>query len=273
MGLNAREKEEFNNMKDELISMKALLKQVVEHSNKQTTALQAYDAEVVSLKKQLNDIRGEINTSNYKQDAQEQYGRLESFRLNDKPETEQLVDGKIQNREDCEKVVIEAAAAIGVELKPEDIQRVHRVGKLKAKPTKKRQIICKLKCWKKRSEIITKKKSLGTTQNFKDCFISEDLTPLRSKLLWYAKKKCNGKFVKVHTRDGQIKAKLSTNPDAKDWITLKSPDCFHKHGIDVDLRLINENLHTFKILPDLEVVEGMLIGDLVNSAPIEFTLD
>ena len=125
-------------MKDELISMKALLKQVVEHSNKQTTALQAYDAEVVSLKKQLNDIRGEINTSNYKQDAQEQYGRLESFRLNDKPETEQLVDGKIQNREDCEKVVIEAAAAIGVELKPEDIQRVHRVGKLKAKPTKKR---------------------------------------------------------------------------------------------------------------------------------------
>ena len=79
--------------------------------------------------------------------------------------------------------------------------------------------------------------------------------------------------MKVHTRDGLIKAKLKTAPDAKDWITLKSPDCFHKYDIDVDLKLINENLHTFQVLPDLEVDEGMLIGNLVNSVPIEFTLD
>ena len=105
---------------------------------------------VVSLTKQLNDARAEINVSNYKSDAQEQYNRLESFRLNDKPETEKLVNGKIENREDCEKVVIAAAAAIGVDIKPEDIQRVHRVGKLKKNATKKRQIICKLKCWKKK---------------------------------------------------------------------------------------------------------------------------
>ena len=97
--------------------------------------------------------------------------------------------------------------------------------KLKKNATKKRQIICKLKCFKKRSKIIFNKKSLCTKEGFQDCFISEDLTPFRSKLLWYAKKKCDGKFVKVHTRDGLIKAKLKTAPDAKDWITLKSPDC------------------------------------------------
>ena len=274
MGLNAREREEFNSMKEELIAIKALLKEVVTRSNKQTTALKASNAEVVALTKQLNDIRCAINTSNYKADAQEQHGRLESFRINDAKETESLgSDGKVQNREDCEKVVIGAAAAIGVELKPEDIQRVHRVGKLKANPTKPRQIICKLKSWKKRCEIIFKKKTLSENSNFKDCFITEDLTPLRSKLLWYAKKHCNGKFVKVHTRDGVIKAKLSTNPDAKSWIALKSPDCFHKHNVDVDLTLINKNLHTFQVLADIEVDEGSLIGELANCWPIEFKLN
>ena len=79
--------------------------------------------------------------------------------------------------------------------------------------------------------------------------------------------------MKVHTRDGVIKAKLRTNPDAKDWISLKTPDCFHKYNIDIDLKLINENLHTFKVLADLEVDEGSLIGDLVSCAPIEVKLD
>ena len=51
MGLNALEKKDFNSMKEELISKKALLKEVVTRSKKQTTALKASEDKVVALTK------------------------------------------------------------------------------------------------------------------------------------------------------------------------------------------------------------------------------
>ena len=44
---------------------------------------------------------------------------------------------------------------------------------------------------------------------FKNAFITEDLTPIRSKLLNYVKNHCKRKFVLCHTYNGRIRIKKS----------------------------------------------------------------
>ena len=88
----------------------------------------------------------------------------------------------------------------------------------------------------------------GGLSKFSKAYIAEDLTPWRSKLLWYAKKKCGNKYVKCHTRNGKIKAKLVSNPDSKEWITISNPDDFHAHNIDIDIDAINEGMKKYKVM-------------------------
>ena len=96
---------------------------------------------------------------------------------------------------------------------------------------------------------------------FKNAFITEDLTPLRSKLLNYVKNECDGKFVLCHTYNGRIRMKRSareqgvlTNGNKHEgtgnWIVISSPDDFFPHDIDVEFAkldykpmLINECNH------------------------------
>ena len=142
----------------------------------------------------------------------------------------------------------------------EDIQRAHRVGRRK-KPSvdkngkvitpKPRQIIVKLKDYGKRQSIIKNKRNFQenakkkNVTKFQNSFIVEDLTPLRSKLLWYAKHQCNGKFKNCHTKNGRILAQTS---ESEKWIDLSTPDHFHKHGVDVDIDIINDGLRKMQIL-------------------------
>ena len=163
------------------------------------------------------------------------------------------------DEEDCKETAIETANLVGITLKREDIQRAHRVGK-RRKPTAKnpnpspRQVIVKLKDSDQRTNIILSKKKLQENAakeengKFSNAYIAEDLTPFRSKLLWYTKKQCNGKFIKCHTRNGRIKAKLASNPNAKEWVTICDPDDFHKHNIDIDIDVINQGMKKFKIM-------------------------
>ena len=122
MGLTAKEKGDY-------CKLKKLLVKLTEHHNEQTIVLKNAFQEIDSLKREVNTLRSYVNVANYKTDAIEQYGKKESFRLYEIKETEKLEhNGKVTNKEGCGKVVIEAAAAIGVEIKHEDIQRVHCVG-------------------------------------------------------------------------------------------------------------------------------------------------
>ena len=85
----------------------------------------------------------------------------------------------------------------------------------------------------------------------KNAFIVEDLTQLRAKLLWYAKRKCDNKFTKCHTINGKILAQKDGNTDRK-WINLSTPDHFHAHGVDVDIDIINNGLKKGKVLKCFE---------------------
>ena len=88
---------------------------------------------------------------------------------------------------------------------------------------KPRQIIVTFKDYAQRQEFIIKKRNLQENAKEKGCdkfanaFIAEDLTPLRSKLLWYCKNQCNRKLIKCHTCDGIIHAQIA---DDEKWITV-----------------------------------------------------
>ena len=173
-------------------------------------ALKEATGEIINLNARLNHQNSNINASNYERDAIEQYGRLESWRMIDVDEKpiEYDADGNIIDDEDCAELAIKAAKLIGVTLDRKGIQRCHRIGrrrsprmvKGKLSTPKPRQVILKLKDYDKRMEIMMKKRALQEKAAEEKCdelnkaFIVEDLTPLRSKLLWYCKNKCGGKI-------------------------------------------------------------------------------
>ena len=79
-------------------------------------------------------------------------------------------------------------------------------------------------------ELMLNKKHVNQVSSgkFKDFFIVEDLTPMRSHLLWYAKKNFAHKFHKFHTRNGVIKCKdkSDVSNDGK-WKSMENPDDLH----------------------------------------------
>ena len=245
---------ENRTMRTELDTMKFALK----------AALSAIDG----LHAHMNSQIGAMNTSSYERDALEQYGRKESGRYVDVEEEPLVIDdkGNIKDTEDCAQVIVDAAAVAGIEISKDDIQRAHRVGR-RRKPflnnekrlvnPKPRQIIFKMKDYGKRMNIIKSKRTFRENaakngpQKFKNAFCVEDLTPLRSKLLWYAKNKCGNKFSNCHTKEGRILAQTSESKPGE-WLSLSSPDDFHKHGIDIDIDILNDGLRKIQVLKDVE---------------------
>ena len=135
---------------------------------------------------------------------------------------------------------------MNIDLKSCDIQRTHRLGKKKkiadAKP---RQVIVQFLSYKKRNKFLKAKSRLRDNKHFPDAFITEDITPLRSKLLHYVKNECSGKFILYHTINGRIRIKKSAKYKGKignnekdeeigDWITISTPDDLFKHNIGID---------------------------------------
>ena len=153
-------------------------------------ALEAIDG----IHSHMNIQRESINTSTYKRDALNQYGRRESKHIiNKEEEPVQLQNGKIVETEDCVQLAIDAAEVLDIKLEKSDIQRAHRVGKRKlpfvgtdgkTHTPKPRPIIVKLKDYGKRMSIIKNKRKFQKAvekkgaSNFKNAFIVEDLTPL-----------------------------------------------------------------------------------------------
>lgn len=120
-------------------------------------------------------------------DELEQYQRRQCLRIFGVPEA---------NEEDTDKLAIDIAAKIGVEVTLQDIDRSHRIGrKVDDRP---RPVIVKFVSYRKRREVFSNKRQLkgsGIT-------IREDLTKERFKLL----QECIAKYglSNVWTLDGVI---------------------------------------------------------------------
>ena len=84
-------------------------------------------------------------------------------------------------------------------------------------------------------------------------FFTEDLTQFRAKLLWYVKKKCDGRFVNCHTRNGDIYVKLKeAQGQEDDWVVFKTPEDLFKYHIDSDFSLINATYLKFTVLEHVD---------------------
>ena len=204
--------------------------------------------EIQELRKELDVVKMEnhllkqaVNLQLFKSDDLEQYGRRENIRVHAVPE-------QLDNHDDGEKIAFEMAQALHINLKDCDIQRAHRLGaKKKSLNAKPRPIIVRFTSYKKRNEVLFAKKELKdmNSGSLKSAYITEDLTPLRAKLLRYIKEECKDKFVMCHTYNGKIRAKKSAKEMGKlpdnyekdegvgNWITFTSPEDFFKHDIDI----------------------------------------
>ena len=97
------------------------------------------------------------------------------------------------------------------------------------------------------------KKALKGHTEYNGSFFTEDLTQFRSKLLWYAKKQCDGRFVKCHTKNGDIYAKLKeAQEEDDDWVVIKTPEDFFKFDIEVDFSKLNDTYLKFSVLEHVD---------------------
>ena len=106
----------------------------------------------------------------------EQYGKRENIRIHGVPES-------TGNRDDGKMAVLEIAKKLNVNLESGGIQRAHRLGWHNQTMRKPRPIIAKFISYKKRDKMMFAKSKLKELENYVHCFITEDLTPLRAKLL------------------------------------------------------------------------------------------
>ena len=211
--------------------------------------------ETQGLRRETNFLRTKLNCVNYHCDGINQYGRRENADWNRVPEK----DGEETEKEVMEAVINRANYCLskdtrfeGIVVEPSDIQRVHRIGRKKESTDgitpKPRKIICRFKSYKLRQKIILSKRHLKTHPTYKDSFITENLTPFRAKLLWYVKNKCDGRFVKAHTRDGNIRVQLrEAQGDDDDWHYIRSPEDLFKFNVDFDFKLFNKDYFQFEV--------------------------
>ena len=214
--------------KDDLTSLLAMItanqgtiKQLEDNQNRLKDEVKRNKQEIDELRSLLkvassrfeevgDDLDYRTDTLESKTDALEQYGRRVSLRLNSIPKP------AAETPESLQTEVIDRFQEMDVKIDPNDIERMHRIGKVKtdseSPDTVYQQVIIKFKSWNKRCEAyrgkyVAKEKKLSTKINL-------DLTHTRFKLLStgrqtlskslsyvYADINCRLVFVNISSKD------------------------------------------------------------------------
>ncbi|CAG2247274.1 unnamed protein product [Mytilus edulis] len=168
----------------------------------------------------INRLQVGVRNIEYANDALDQQSRKDQIRVTGIPE----VEGN--------EVIIDALMALARAMKvvlTGKIEDAYRTGK--KTPGKNRQVIVKFENRTDRFKFLASRKELKQTE-FKDVYVSEDLTPLRFKLFQLVRK--NDDVKNAHTRDGKIHCFMKNGGDR---VVIASPDDLFKLGIvDVDYK-------------------------------------
>ena len=231
--------------RQQLTEINITIKKLVEEVEYLKEEVEESKLKYEEIKTENEKLKQIVNTTFFKVDELEQYGRRENIRILGVAERK-------DERDDGEEVVTKVAKALNVELNPElDIQRVHRLGKKKKGPkAKPRPVIVRFASYRKRIEFMYKKSKLKVHPNFNGVYLTEDLTSLRAKMLKYVKEVGKNKFVLFHTINGKIRMKQSareagtiTNNESDtgtgNWLTIDSPDDLFKYGMNIDFDKLN----------------------------------
>ena len=174
-----------------------------------TATLQKAD----SLPSVSQKLQKQALTAKYDIDRLEQYSRRESIQITGIPE---------EKDENVVEKVIELGKKIGVDLEERDVSVAHRNGK-------RRYILCKMTSRTAANKMISARKRL---KDIPECaskvYINEDLTPLRSRLLGYAKSLSMVK--RVSTKNGRIFCNIADSSNS--LVILDTPDDLFNLGVD-----------------------------------------
>nr|KAG5697501.1 hypothetical protein BaRGS_019455 [Batillaria attramentaria] len=160
----------------------------------------------------------------YECDRLEQYSRRETVRITGLAEEE---------REDTEKKVLEVFQAAGCNVKTEEISVVHRNGK-RNDNGKPRPILVRFTSRKSKAAVMQNRKALKDRAPYQKVYINDDLTLMRSKLLYKCKNTSTVQSVRT-THDGKILCTMKSAPGhtgpAK-TVAVETPDDLFHLGVD-----------------------------------------
>lgn len=141
-------------------------------------------------------LKRRVSTLEAQMDGSEQYSRRNSLRISGIPETE---------NEDTDQAVLRVAETIGVNIPPSEIDRSHRLGKPGNRQT--RDILVKFTSYRARERLMKSRRNLKNSE-LRGVFVNEDLTKVRSKLLFEARKSVKTKhLLGAWSSDGRILVK------------------------------------------------------------------
>jgi len=195
-----------------------------------STALERHRAtEETSANVEVKKLQRRMTLLRFENDKLEQYGRRETIRI---------VGMKEEKGENVEQKVIELFKEAGASVAPDDISVTHRtgMGKRRSGP---RHVLVRFVSRRKKREVMMARKNLKGKDQFKDVFINDDLTAMRSRLLGYVKG--SQRFGRVWSSDGKILClkKLPTgaqrDPQERPLVIDTADDLFNVGFDTVDL--------------------------------------
>ena len=176
--------EQLNDVLETVKSINAKFDEFEKDKKKKEEQIKNLELEVTKMKEEIIDLKKGI-------DSQQQYSRRKCLLIHGVTESDD------ENSNDVVLNVLNKD--VGVTLDIKEIDRSHRLGKLKPNSANKnRPIIVKFTRYNKRSEVFKKKKSLKGKQ----MSITESLTPLRMEMLKKAREEHS--MQNVWTSDGKI---------------------------------------------------------------------
>ena len=125
----------------------------------------------------INKLRASVRLNAYENDRLQQYTRRENIRISGITE----VDG-----ENLKGKIVEIGVEMGLNVVERDINACHRLGP--KHQGRARAIIVRFFARDIKHDFLVNKNKLKDKDNYRNVYINEDLTPLRSKLLHYAKR-------------------------------------------------------------------------------------
>ena len=184
-------------VKSVTVAVSAAVSMAFKQMRRKFEAVDEMKKEAVKVNEELTRLRARVQTQYFAQDRLEQYSRKESVRIYGIPES---TEGEA-TREHTNEIVLKIATKIGANITSQDVSVSHRIGR-RGRGSKPRPIIAKFVRRDCKSDMMRCKKKMRQMTEFQGVYINDDLTALRSRLVYELK--CDAAVKKVWSIDVRI---------------------------------------------------------------------
>lgn len=175
-------------------------KKVLKDPEVQELLGEAIGGVVNELIKENEILTKRVNELEFRLQNQEQYSRRNCAVVTGIPEPK---DGK----ENTDDIILKLAKDMGMDLKPCDISRSHRLRSRRNKAP--RDIVFRFVSYNKRAQFFKSKKSLREKEKYKSVYVQEHLTTQRAGVFYEARRlRKEGAIENTWTYDGRICVKI-----------------------------------------------------------------